>query len=225
MLLQLFVDKLRWCTYLVFTELLMLGQCIPGPTSTQARRGRPPLQHRGAGGQRRAGARGLQERTSATACGPAQHAPHAHAPQMGFAIGVLKKGLSGGLVSGVLFQGPGFLILSILGWVAAKVLNNPPGWLSGLVAGGGCPLAAQAQSVDPCSERRARRGCPAAPLALPVPPLRAPPALPHAGLAAAGIALVAGAAKGLVRNICKGRLLEVLCTLAAVVAYYWPEPW
>ena len=27
---KLFVEKLKWCTYLVFTELLMLGQCIPG---------------------------------------------------------------------------------------------------------------------------------------------------------------------------------------------------
>lgn len=27
---KLFVDKLRWCTYMVFTELLMLGQCMPG---------------------------------------------------------------------------------------------------------------------------------------------------------------------------------------------------
>lgn len=27
---KLFVDKLRWCTYVVFTELLMLGQCMPG---------------------------------------------------------------------------------------------------------------------------------------------------------------------------------------------------
>lgn len=130
---KLFVDRLRWCTYLVFTELLMLGQCMPGPTSTQ----------------------------------------------MGFAIGVLKKGLSGGLLSGVLFQGPGFLILAILGWVASKVLDNPPEWLEGLVA----------------------------------------------GLAAAGIALVASAALHLVRNICKGRLLQVLCTGAAIVAFYWPKPW
>lgn len=52
--LQLFVEKLHWTTHLVFTELLMLGQCMPGPTSTQ----------------------------------------------MAFAIGVLKKGLSGGLLSG-----------------------------------------------------------------------------------------------------------------------------
>jgi chromate transporter len=55
--------------------------------------------------------------------------------QMGFAIGVLKKGLSGGLLSGVLFQGPGLLILAILGWVASKVLDDPPAWLEGLVAG------------------------------------------------------------------------------------------
>lgn len=54
LLLQLFVEKLHWTTHLVFTELLMLGQCMPGPTSTQ----------------------------------------------MAFAIGVLKKGLSGGLLSG-----------------------------------------------------------------------------------------------------------------------------
>ena len=27
---QMFVEKLRWCTFVVFTELLMLGQCMPG---------------------------------------------------------------------------------------------------------------------------------------------------------------------------------------------------
>jgi chromate transporter len=127
------VDKLRWCTYVVFTELLMLGQCIPGPTSTQ----------------------------------------------MGFALGVLKKGLPGGLASGVLFQGPGFLVLSVLGWAAARVLDRNTPWLNGLVA----------------------------------------------GLAAAGIALVASASQGLTRNICKTRLTLVLATAAAVVAYYYPKPW
>lgn len=128
-------------------------------------------------------------------------------------------------------------MLAILGWAASKVLDeSTPGWLNGLVA----------------------------------------------GLAAAGVALVASAALQLVRNICKGRLLQVrsspaarraagqrravvrwpmlgaacpscaglqggnlacvvivssatntsvpsscqvLCTLAAVVAYYWPKPW
>lgn len=130
---KLFVDRLRWCSYLVFTELLMLGQCMPGPTSTQ----------------------------------------------MGFALGVLKKGLLGGLVSGVLFQGPGFLILSILGWAAARVLHQNIGWLNGLVA----------------------------------------------GLAAAGIALVASAAIALTKNICKTRLLQVIATAAGVIAYYYPKPW
>lgn len=140
-------------------------------------------------------------------------------------------------------------MLAILGWVASKVLDeSTPDWLNALVA----------------------------------------------GLAAAGVALVAAAALQLVRNICKGRLLQVgaqvggrggvqlrhgaagrggarwlrrpcvhgtgrrlpahararrrcchppdspthraslpsrgpppqvLCTLAAVVAYYWPKPW
>lgn len=82
-----------------------------------------------------------------------------------------------------------------------------------------------------------------------------------AGLAAAGVALVASAAVGLVKNICKNKLLQVraaaeaaqgwpaategtgwlarppsshrprcfpcqvLCTGAAVVAYYYPKPW
>jgi hypothetical protein len=36
---KLFVDKLHWCTYIVFTELLMLGQCMPGEAGR--RRGRP----------------------------------------------------------------------------------------------------------------------------------------------------------------------------------------
>lgn len=130
---KLFVEKLRWCTYVVFTELLMLGQCMPGPTSTQ----------------------------------------------MGFALGVLKKGLAGGLVSGILFQGPGLLILSILGWAAARVLHQNIGWLNGLVA----------------------------------------------GLAAAGIALVASAAVSLTKNICTTRLLLVLATASAVIAYYYPQPW
>ena len=130
---KLFVEKLKWCTYLVFAELLMLGQCLPGPSSTQ----------------------------------------------MGFALGVLKKGLAGGLVSGALFQGPGLIVLSILGWVLADVLDNNIAWLNGLVA----------------------------------------------GLAAAGIALIASASVALVRNICKGRLLQVIATTAAVVAYYYPQPW
>ena len=76
--------------------------------------------------------------------------------------------------AGMLFQAPGLIILTILGWVASKVLDDPPAWLNGLVA----------------------------------------------GLAAAGIALVASAARELVGKICKGRLLQAICVGAAVVAYY-----
>ena len=94
-------------------------------------------------------------------------------------MGVLKKGLSGGLVSGILFQGPGLLILAVLGWAAYEVLDDDLKWLYGLVA----------------------------------------------GLAAAGIALVASASVALTQNICKTRLLQVLATAAAVIAYYYPKPW
>jgi chromate transporter len=54
---------------------------------------------------------------------------------MGFAQGILKKGLPGGLVSGALFQGPGLLILSALGWALANTLAKNIDWLNGLVSG------------------------------------------------------------------------------------------
>ncbi|KAI8105039.1 hypothetical protein M9435_000211 [Picochlorum sp. BPE23] len=130
---KLFVEKLRWCTTLVFTELFMLGQCMPGPTSTQ----------------------------------------------MGFALGVLKKGLPGGLVSGALFQGPGLIILSAIGWALADTLDKDIAWLNGLVS----------------------------------------------GLAAAGIALIASAAVALNKKINSERLLQVISTVSAVIAFYWPKPW
>jgi chromate transporter len=130
---RLFVEKLKWCSNVVFTELFMLGQCMPGPTSTQ----------------------------------------------MGFAQGVLKKGLPGGLVSGALFQGPGLLILSALGWSLANTLAKNVEWLNGMVS----------------------------------------------GLAAAGIALVAGAAVSLNKKINNTRELQVISTTSAVIAFYWPRPW
>lgn len=36
---------------------------------------------------------------------------------------------------------------------------------------------------------------------------------------------MASAAKGLVANVCKGRLLQVINTAAAVVAFYYPKAW
>jgi chromate transporter len=40
---------------------------------------------------------------------------------------------------------------------------------------------------------------------------------------AVGVALVASAAKGMAGKLCSGPLLSIICTLAAVVAYYWPK--
>lgn len=34
---KVFVDRLRWLSTDVFAELFALGQCLPGPTSTQVR--------------------------------------------------------------------------------------------------------------------------------------------------------------------------------------------
>jgi hypothetical protein len=62
----------------VFVELLALGTCMPGPTSTQ----------------------------------------------MSFAIGVVQKGISGGLLSGLLFQYPGLLMMSLVGFGAGKVSSR-----------------------------------------------------------------------------------------------------
>ena len=156
---KLFVDRLRWCTYVVFTELLMLGQCIPGaPPLGAAQRSAAPgsscdwgarwqarRQHAAGPGTRRCSAAGVWPAGGAASSprGPwlapaaARTAPLLHcrpthrwptrvarrcplvaarplpspalpagptSTQMGFAIGVLKKGLSGGLLSGVLFQ-------------------------------------------------------------------------------------------------------------------------
>lgn len=84
-----FVERLKWCSLEVFTELFALGQCLPGPTSTQ----------------------------------------------VSFAIGTVKKGVLGGLLSGALFQYPGAVVMTVVGAGAAAFLTNPPGWLEGIVAG------------------------------------------------------------------------------------------
>jgi chromate transporter len=96
------VEKERWMTPEMFTELLALGQCLPGPTSTQ----------------------------------------------VSFAIGVVQKGVPGGLLSGALFQYPGFLIMALAGMGAAEVLKNPADWLSAVSAG--LSAAGVALVVDAC---------------------------------------------------------------------------
>jgi len=92
---RLFVETKNWITSSVFAELVALGQCMPGPTSTQ----------------------------------------------MSFAIGVAKKGVKGGLLSGMLFQYPGLLMMAGLGLLAAaRALDDPvpvvDGFADGLAAGG-----------------------------------------------------------------------------------------
>lgn len=92
---RIFVETKNWITSSVFAELVALGQCMPGPTSTQ----------------------------------------------MSFAIGVAKKGVKGGLLSGMLFQYPGLVMMAGLGVLAAaRALDDPvpvvDGFADGLAAGG-----------------------------------------------------------------------------------------
>ncbi|KXZ42994.1 hypothetical protein GPECTOR_108g189 [Gonium pectorale] len=86
---RFFVERYKWMSMQVFAELFSLGQCLPGPTSTQ----------------------------------------------VSFAIGTVKKGVLGGLLSGALFQYPGAVVMTLVGAGAANFLTNPPGWLEGIVAG------------------------------------------------------------------------------------------
>ncbi|XP_024383775.1 uncharacterized protein [Physcomitrium patens] len=99
--------------------------------------------------------------------------------QVSFALGVLKKGVLGGLLSGILFQYPGAIIMTAIGVFAAKKLENPQGWLDGIAA----------------------------------------------GVAAVGIALVASASKSMCRKLCATPLLATICTVTAVIAFYWPKPY
>lgn len=84
-----FVEKQRWMSASVFAELLALGQCLPGPTSTQ----------------------------------------------VSFAIGVVQKGVFGGLFSGILFQYPGAIMMSAAGLGAAHFLVDPSELVSAIQAG------------------------------------------------------------------------------------------
>ncbi|EIE20647.1 CHR family transporter: chromate ion [Coccomyxa subellipsoidea C-169] len=67
--------------------------------------------------------------------GLSQCLPGPTSTQVSFAIGVVHKGVTGGLMTGVLFQYPGFLIASLVGAGAANFLKNPAPWLEGIVAG------------------------------------------------------------------------------------------
>ncbi|GAQ86165.1 chromate transporter [Klebsormidium nitens] len=84
-----FVERMKWMSDGVFVELLALGSCMPGPTSTQ----------------------------------------------MSFSLGIVQKGVTGGLLSGILFQYPGLIMMSIVGFGAGKFLVEPANWLRSFSAG------------------------------------------------------------------------------------------
>jgi hypothetical protein len=112
--------------------------------------------------------------------------------------------MPGGLLSGVLFQYPGAIIMAAVGVLAAEYLAKPKGWLLGLTAGGawrGRNLGAGPRSVRPSQTTL--------------------PARP--GVSAVGVAMVASAAKAMAGKLCAGWLRASICTVAVVVAYYWPQ--
>jgi chromate transporter len=65
----------------------------------------------------------------------AQCLPGPTSTQVSFALGVVQKGVPWGLLSGILFQYPGFIIAALCGAGVANFLRNPRPWLRGLLAG------------------------------------------------------------------------------------------
>ena len=61
--------------------------------------------------------------------------------QVSFALGAVKRGISGGLLGGVLFQYPGLIMMSIAGVGAAKYLNTSRWWARAAVDGEQSSLA------------------------------------------------------------------------------------
>lgn len=146
----------------VYAELFALGQCMPGPTSTQVRRAAAQgacmqphaacvvcMLHAGSNtmapssacrpwhaGPPAAAARCAGHCYACRSCSsPQRHANPRRRPKVSFSIGIIKKGVPGGLLSGALFQYPGAIIMTAVGVLAARYLENPQGWLSGLTAG------------------------------------------------------------------------------------------
>uniref|UniRef100_A0A0C3SSE1 Chromate transporter n=1 Tax=Guillardia theta (strain CCMP2712) TaxID=905079 RepID=A0A0C3SSE1_GUITC len=112
---KIFIERLNWMSHSLFMELFALGQCLPGPTSTQ----------------------------------------------VSFAIGVVKKGILGGLLSGMLFQYPGLLMMSVIGYAADQVdwQNGAlKGFASGLGAVGVALVAGAALTLSQktCPDRETR---------------------------------------------------------------------
>lgn len=114
------MDRLRWLTAPVFTELFALSQCIPGPSSTQ----------------------------------------------MAYAIGIIKKGPAGGLLTGLLcFQLPGAVLMSLVGLGVARWLADPAPWLRGVTTGLGAAgvaliaVSGVALAASCCKDRWTAAAC------------------------------------------------------------------
>lgn len=81
--------------------------------------------------------------------------------QVSFAIGVVKKGIFGGLLSGMLFQYPGLIMMALIGWGANSVdwqHGALKGFASALGAVGVALIAGSAYtlSVKTCPDRETR---------------------------------------------------------------------
>lgn len=55
--------------------------------------------------------------------------------QVSFALGAVKKGISGGLLGGILFQHPGLIIMTLVGVGAAHFLQESHHWTRATVDG------------------------------------------------------------------------------------------
>jgi chromate transporter len=78
----------------------------------------------------------------------AQCVPGPSSTQLAYGIGIIKKGVAGGMLSGFLFQFPGLLLMSLVGVGVAEFLKAPSPALRGAVAGlGAAGVALVAQSA------------------------------------------------------------------------------
>lgn len=85
--------------------------------------------------------------------------PGSTSSQLAFSLGLVKKGLLGGLLSGVLFQLPGAILMTCLGLFSESVLQQSPSWMkfitSGLSAAGVALVASSTKNmmVMLCNEK------------------------------------------------------------------------
>lgn len=65
----------------------------------------------------------------------AQCVPGPSSTQLAYGIGIIKRGVLGGMLTGFLFQLPGLVIMTLVGVGAASFLKDPAPWLRGATAG------------------------------------------------------------------------------------------